>query len=788
MRKILLLITAMIGTMSVSANHLTPSEALARAVNETSTASSAKRVATQKVQPVYSVDRGSQSMAYVFASNDAPGFIVVSADDCVDAVLGYSDDGTFDAENIPENMQAWLDGYARQIEWAAAHHVTAAKATVKQRADVAPKVTTMWNQDAPYNNLCPVVSNKHCYTGCVATAMAQILNYHKWPERGTGSTSYTCKFTSGSQTLSMDFSEVTFEWDKMLDEYTSKSPEENQTAVATLMKACGYAAQMVYSTSASGALSNVAARGLVNYLGYDRGLSIQLRDWYGIEEWADLVYDELTTNGPVYYDGEGTGGGHAFVCDGYRSADGFFHFNWGWGGMSNGYFKLSALEPQTQGAGGVSYAYNWEQSIMKGLRKAQEGSPMTYVFAPYAGVNVTLSSQTLGKNVNFLGYETSDGYCNYSLFDVDSLTLGIKARTIENNAVRYIPSNNVNNTTMASYTRENGILITLPTDLAEGAYEMSPVYKVGANGQWTDMMFNSAFRNSVFMDVTGTTATFSLAKSGAQPEVKILEYPEYFTSSGDFTIKTRIYNRGTEDFIGYIRACFWSKGKSAISIDGLATSEQVVVAAGDSIDVDYTSAISSGSISDGEYYLFIGNGTTGEIISDFYDAAVGNKYGSLVLQQAAFTIANKTFVDCNSLTYSATITCPQGVYTGPIALLISKVKKPFNQDFILESEELTLTAVETKQFSCTTPFYGGEEGETYHTKLGYKLSDGTYTPINDDLIMTFTVGQVAGIDDVSADDAQDAVYYTIDGRQVTNPEKGIYLRRSGDKVTKVIIK
>ena len=265
---------------------------------------------------------------------------------------------------MPDNLRWWLDEYARQIAYAAQSDDEAGDATIISRPDVAPKLTTLWDQIQPYNDQTPFCNGLPCPTGCVATAMAQIMNWHKWPEKPTGQKSFNSYYIGN---LSIDFDQLTFDWDKMLDRYIQSSPQENIDAVATLMLACGYAAEMTYHNNSSGATGYNAVNGMMTHFGYSKAMSLECRQWYEIDEWDSLVYAELTENGPVYYEGNGDGGGHAFVCDGYDSATGLFHFNWGWSGSGNGYYRLSALNPTVQGTGGNSAGYNYTQDIIRGL-------------------------------------------------------------------------------------------------------------------------------------------------------------------------------------------------------------------------------------------------------------------------------------------------------------------------------------------------------------------------------------------------------------------------------------
>lgn len=359
---------ALPAALSAAGAHLTPAEALAR-VN-----ASGSRAA-EALSLVYTGGAEGHADYYVFAPADGgAGFSIVAANDCALPLLGYSDAGRFDAAEMAPAMRAWLDFYAAEIAEASALGLDGASHVDEpDRAPIAPMVTARWNQDYPYNILCPKVSGKSTMTGCVATAMAQVLRYHRWPEKGTGSFSYTTY--PGRITYELDFSEITFDWDHMLDSYTSTTTSTQRNAVAELMKACGYSVAMDYGTEASGALSGMIAYGAINHLGYSKATTHLLREYYAPSVWNAIVYNELAAGRPVLYDGVTQQmEGHQFVVDGY-SSDGFFHLNWGWGGMSDGYFRLSALAPDLQGIGGSIGSFSLYQGIITGLQPADENSP-----------------------------------------------------------------------------------------------------------------------------------------------------------------------------------------------------------------------------------------------------------------------------------------------------------------------------------------------------------------------------------------------------------------------------
>ncbi|MDE7412327.1 MAG: C10 family peptidase [Muribaculaceae bacterium] len=318
----------------------------------------------------------SDNIAAIYVFETSSGFVVLSADDETAPVLGYSE-VKYDAENLPPAFESWLATLSEEIALirdgeAAASYDAAHR---EEFAKIAPLCTTQWSQDAPYNDKCPKVQNdgQRCYTGCVATSMAQVMKYHEWPETGEGVSSYSWN----RQILRVNYSKTSYDWSNMLDTYSEgEYSQEQADAVATLMRSCGIGVEMNYGTSASGALSGFVAPALGNYFRYDKSkLRYLLRDYYTLEEWEIMIYRSLKEDGPVILDGQSREGGHSFVCDGYDT-DGFFHINWGWGGLSDGYYLLSALDPFNQGIGGSgdNSGFNFMQDAILGITPAKNDS------------------------------------------------------------------------------------------------------------------------------------------------------------------------------------------------------------------------------------------------------------------------------------------------------------------------------------------------------------------------------------------------------------------------------
>ena len=293
------------------------------------------------------------------------GFVIVAGDDRVPAVLGYSDKNTFDPQDMPEAMQRLLEGYAAQID-ALDHGAKPAPHYVNGNA-IAPLLTAQWDQDAPYNLLFPTLSNgRAAYVGCVATAMAQVLYYWKWPAR---TTMPIPAFTSEGESIYMpQLPVISFDWDKMQDTYQIDDTSDAALAASQLSLYCAQSVDMNFTPTGSGAFSFVIPVALSTYFNYKKDAKYIQRDVYSTLDWEEILYQELSAGRPVLYSGSKNMSGHEFVCDGY-DGNGMFHINWGWNGVSNGYFLLNVLDPDTQGIGSAagSYGYIEQQGMVIGI-------------------------------------------------------------------------------------------------------------------------------------------------------------------------------------------------------------------------------------------------------------------------------------------------------------------------------------------------------------------------------------------------------------------------------------
>jgi hypothetical protein len=314
---------------------------------------------------------GAPTAYYVFNVEQDKGFVVVSGDDRTVPILGYGETGSFDVDNMPENMKAWLQGYVDQIEWLNAHPETPVVKKAMRRAQqvVKPLIQTHWGQNDPYNLFCPMDGENRSVTGCVATAMAQLMYYHQYPAQTTKAIP---AYTTERKAMKIDeIGVTTIPWNDMQKSYSGKESDTQREAVALLMQLCGASVEMDYASDVSTARSAILPDVLKAYFDYDAGTTVAYRDNYRATDWEDMVYEELAKKRPVYYFGSSIGGGHAFIVDGY-DGDGLYHVNWGWNGSSDDYFVLSILDPYNNsgiGASSTPGGYSLDQGAIIGVQR-----------------------------------------------------------------------------------------------------------------------------------------------------------------------------------------------------------------------------------------------------------------------------------------------------------------------------------------------------------------------------------------------------------------------------------
>lgn len=473
---------------------------------------------------------------YVFNAKAAKGgFVVISGDDRTDEVLGYADNGSFDPENVPDNMRWWLDCYKEQIEMIRSGKASPVPAAI-EKEPVAPLLTTLWNQTAPYNLQCPTYQGQRCVTGCVATAMAQLLKYWGSGQETPGVPGYS----TNSYNLSVAaLPSTTFNWDLMKDRYSSTETGNSAKEVAKLMRYCGQVVQMDYSPYGSGA--GVYPSDFIQYFGFDRAAQSHDRSNYNSVEWEELIYNELSEMRPLYYDGSSMSVGHAFVCDGYDGA-GYYHINWGWGGSSNGYFKLSVMNPEDKGTGGGTSedGYTMSQSIITGLipDKGNETVCQLTVFSlstdkqtyTRTSTNRDFTLQITGSYYN-QSSESAIFEVGYALYKDDELKKTISGGSTAELGVGW------------GYSAFNST-ITLGKYYSDGKYRLKSVCRKSGTLDWVENVGSGL--HYIELELTGNTLTAEIVNSDIiDLHVNDFHLEGIMRPGEGITVRANITNNGT---------------------------------------------------------------------------------------------------------------------------------------------------------------------------------------------------------------------------------------------------
>ena len=399
---------------------------------------------------------------FVFNVSGNKGFVIVSGEDRALPVFGYSDEGAFDPDNLPDNLRYMLAYYQNQITWLErsgievtadiqaewSHYLNGTN--FRSTAQEVVLETAEWDQGKPYNGMTPLISGEHALTGCVATAQAIIMRYHQYPVRAIGGVSSY----DGVSTTYDDY-----DWANMPLTYPRDGyGDARDNAVAKLMWHCGANVEMSYGLSASGASMKLPAKSYVEVFGYSSAIRYLKKETYRWEEWKEMIRKELDAGYPLSYGGQSSGGGHAFVCDGY-DAQGFFHINWGWGGYSNGFFALSVLDSNYGNDG-----YSDSQEMILNIRPSQTGDKK-YVYKPvvtdisYSGSLPLTGNVGMSIGLRYTAFDNLDYYVGLAVVDVSGRIIQQPSDPKSMNFEAYVPG-------WRNYSTYRNI--TLSTSLGEG--------------------------------------------------------------------------------------------------------------------------------------------------------------------------------------------------------------------------------------------------------------------------------------------------------------------------------
>ena len=770
MRKSLLFISlaAVMAAPGVSARSLSPSEALDRA-----TAEAVMPVSRSGGVPELIMTLGSDEAPAIYMFNRSDkGYMILSADDVAAPVIGYSDNGRLDPDNLPENLRFWLDLNKERILRASASGLAPySRAAAPDHEPIGPLMTTMWNQEGPYNDFCPMIGSTRTVTGCVATAMAEVMKYHNWPDKAAEDAMISYQWYNGTTvTLSEDFSNYEFQWDLMIDDYRDSHTKEQANAVAKLMQACGYSVDMSYGTSASGSFGAKVGGALVKYFKYDAGLHNEPREMHSSAAWDNMIYENLKTCGPVLWWGYGTVG-HCFVCDGYRG-DGFYHFNWGWGGLSDGYYLLDALDPGSTGVGGGVGGFNNGQGVLLGVKPAGKDSSTQrrYTFYMPEGITETFVS---GSLLSMFGT-----FRNLSPYMVKA-SFKFRIFAEENGEEKYLTSctASIPSAGLDFYppNYESMIECEIPESLEDGTYHIYPALEFDGE----EHIFASApgYTDYVIYTRKEGINTAELHQTAS------LEVENLCANGNNLIYQGKRFRvTGTAKFAGGVGDTERNVGVRLLSPSGdiIAYSTETNIRFSDAgYDFDFVCSGFNNAPGDYTLALQIGFETIATCRVTITDEIPEGEYQIMAVEV-------ESAVDPQNLKFNITVKGISGLIDEYMTVTVSRGITPLKTDrqvpvFVTEGQ----TAVVS--YTVSLPSYLVILGQQHIVRA--ERQSGTSTA-GKSVFTYFIPGESSGIDAIEADADAPAEYFNLQGMPVSgeNLTPGIYIRRQGSEVSKILVK
>lgn len=531
---------------------------------------------------------------YVFNRGFNQGFVIVSGDERTKEILGYCDHGTFDLKDVPPGLMYFLGEYANQIKYLQENNIKPIPAKASSnKTDVGTLLKAKWDQGNPYNYY---LSGN--VTGCVATALAQVMHYWQWPKEAT--TTIPAYYVSGNRLSGSALEPTTFDWSKMQNTYNVGDYSDGHE-VAKLMKYVGHAVKMQYNTSSnggSGAYVKDIINAMTNYFGYPKDEQLLYRTGLTATQWADTIYNNLAQGIPVIMCGSNSGGGHCFVCDGYNSSNGKYHINWGWGGSCNGDYELEVLAPSDLGTGASgSGGYTGSRSIVTRIHNPNMEIPQT----PESEIPLTANYIRLMAGNQALTRDSRTGYVSgdlrYDLYASTNIEDSTQIDTLLTALGVYDESDNLINVINSRYSffdisggYYSGSISSFGAEYPYGSYKIYPVWGDLELGQWRKINGSTNLYIQADVNEDGKNVTFTPSRAIT---VQVNE-----TSSGSGTRKTykqtmTVTNVGKEEFSGEL--VIWVIGSryvvpfdEIVDLPAGATNTYTIT--------DYIGTISNGSI------------------------------------------------------------------------------------------------------------------------------------------------------------------------------------------------
>lgn len=725
-----------------------------------------------------------QEALYIYNLGDE-AFAIVSGEDTCEPILAYSYTNAFATENVPEHIKRWLQTYVDEQNYYVAHpenfKQTISKASSSQYPEhVSPIMNyqgapIQWGQDEPFNNDCPNYMGYRSAAGCVATALAQIMYYHRWPEKGQGGSK---NYFTDTYRIAQDFdySEATFDYSKMLPHYYSgRYTEEQGAEAAKLTHAIGVAVDMDYSPEGSGTSSMRVGNPVIKYFNYDKNIHYVLRDFFSLEEWTDMIKKEISEGRPICYAGFSTSIGHQFVFDGY-AANNMVHINWGWSGVSDGYYRLSALAPNVVGIGGgsaTSGGFVFYQGMWLGMQRPDASTvPSSFYIIEDSNITIDKMAAMTGEKITM----TCANYYNSSV-DFDG-EIGMVMMNANDEAIVLArkDEHRVSGFGIAPQDGSPALSLegTIPTDLADGNYTLMFATKQKDEPTWKRMRTGFGYNDRFIVNVKDGKLT--MTQGVIEPEAKgtlASDHAIYTRCRSQFTAK--LTNTATSEFFGIATVGIIDVKDGEQKLIALCGENQVTLPVGEETEVVFKASIEAykdNTVSAGSYKACVLLEHQGKYyqVGDMIDIdikRIPSGMASLVADE--FSAEKKEVALDESLCGTITVHNTRSVYSGNIGIIV--FKKGDSSGSLGWEKEVFLEngSSATINYDMAMQWPAG----TYKADLRFGES---YT--NSITNFEFTIkDEFSGIKTVTNDtEGQQSPTYNLAGQRVKSDHRGIIIK------------
>ena len=717
-------------------------------------------------------------------------YVIVSGDDVAEPILAFGNEGAFDTGCLPDNLRYWLQTYADEMEYALAHPATGfatragSSANAMLRSDLPEHVEPLmtyggkriqWDQNEPFYNDCPKFQGYISVAGCVATALAQIVYYHRWPAKGQGGRK---NYITATHRLSqdIDFNSLRFDYDQMLPRYYHGSFTEEQGAeAARLTHALGVAVEMDYSPSGSGALSMDVGNAMVKHFGYDKNIHYAIRDFFTLDEWVEMIKTELSQGRPICYAGTSKSVGHQFVFEGYDK-DNLVYVNWGWAGMSDGYFRLSALAPSSLGTGGGTSStggFIFNQAMWIGMQAPSEESlPGSFFIVDGESVEVDKTHLFLGQELTLSTknyYNGSVDFCGDLCMILENTTNGIQTELSDSKSMK-VNSGAGFKSTSSPVLSFSGIL---PVGTDDGDYLLYTASRIPEEPRWSRIRTRAGYNDRYLVRISEGSATIMPVVTEPKGEGSLTsDHAIYTRCRSKFTARVR--NTGTSEYFGLAHVAVYHETNGSIDLIALCGEEQVSLPVGEEVDILFNAAIeamSGKTLTTGDYKacVIVEHQDKYIQISDPIDINIKRMPSGM----ASLTLTDIQVHGINMamdglLSGSFEVKNTRSVYSGELGIIVFADKASSGSLYWDTEVFLEKDNTERLTFSIPAQWLPGKYKASIRYNEGYTNEIGSFEFEIED--------RYDGMEAPRQDKVADEVYYTLSGTRLDRkPDHGPYI-------------